>query len=185
MELLRENSLVKISLRNIERHHEGNVMITDLITKHASSLRTLRIFTAINDNVEMDYFLSTLIKNQIYLRELSIPLGGEPMQVIPSLISYLSSSGSLLEDLEVSGVSTSLNAEELVASVANSCPKLTRLAADHCEPCSIETLRRLYEQCPHLEDVPIGSFKIDDKRKYLSIEVKGHNEDWAIFYLMH
>eukprot|EP00981_Chlorochromonas_danica_P013163 scaffold5931_cov173-Ochromonas_danica.AAC.1 len=182
MEKLRDDSLVKISLRNIQRQHSSNVILKDLITKHASSLRSLRISSMYE--VDMDYIVCTLIENQIYLRELAIIMVGEPSQAMTSLISYISSSGGLLEDLKVGNVHVSLNAEDLVVSVVTSCPKLTCLRAYDCEPCSIETLRRLYEQCPHLQDVSIGNIseliKTDGKRKSMSIEVKGHSEDWAI-----
>eukprot|EP00975_Prorocentrum_lima_P059322 12436320-Prorocentrum_lima.AAC.1 len=57
---------------------------------------------------------------------------------------------------------------------------MTRLETSRCQPCSIETLQRLYEQCPHLQYVSFGSLVIDDKRKSVSMEVKGHNEDWSI-----
>eukprot|EP00981_Chlorochromonas_danica_P014652 scaffold8469_cov179-Ochromonas_danica.AAC.3 len=183
---LTENSLVKISLksystknRHPERHHDINVMITNLLRKHASSLRQLNITTSqyISGIYEedMDFIVSTLIENQICLKVLGTS------QAMPSLISYLSSSGGLLEVLEVSNTQMSFDAEDLVVSVAASCPKLTRLVILRCKPCSIETLRRLYEQCPHLQDGTIdGIIETDEKRKLVSIEVKGHNEDWAI-----
>eukprot|EP00981_Chlorochromonas_danica_P007651 scaffold1830_cov227-Ochromonas_danica.AAC.4 len=182
IEKLRENSLVKISLHNLKRHHESNMMITDFLTKHASSLRVLCISTLFEVNV--DFIVSTLIKNQICLRELTIIFGGKAFQGMSSLISYISSSGGLLEVLDVFSVKRSFNAEDLVASVATSCPKLTRLLTFDCKPCNIETLRRLYEQCPHLQYVSIGDvdkvIETDEKRKSVSIEVKGRNEDWAI-----
>eukprot|EP00981_Chlorochromonas_danica_P003432 scaffold654_cov207-Ochromonas_danica.AAC.17 len=181
IEQLRENSLLKISLQNVERHHETNVRVTDLIKKHASSLRDFRISTfVIGGEVDVDYIVSTLFENQIFLRLLTISLRGEPSQVLSSLMSYLSSSGGLLEVLEVKNLLTPFDADELVVSVATSCPKLNRLVTYGCEPCRIETLLRLYERCPHLQHVSFGSLKIDEKRKSVSIEVKGHNEDWAI-----
>eukprot|EP00981_Chlorochromonas_danica_P008696 scaffold2278_cov171-Ochromonas_danica.AAC.4 len=100
VEKLRENSLVKISLGNIETHHDSNVMITDFITKHASSLRVLYISTL--DGVDMDFIISTLIENEICLRQLTVSLGGDLSQVMPSLMSYLSSSGGLLEEIYAS-----------------------------------------------------------------------------------
>eukprot|EP00981_Chlorochromonas_danica_P009377 scaffold2642_cov183-Ochromonas_danica.AAC.4 len=182
VEQLRENSLVKISLQNIKRHHASNVMVTTFLTKHASSLRVLYI-SALH-KVVMDNIISTLIENQIRLRELTIILGGVGLQRMSSLMSYLSSSGRLLENLEVCSKRRPFDAEDIVTSVAASCPKLTRLITYDCQSCSMETLRRLYEQCPHLQDVSIGSvdkvIETDEKRKSVSIEVKGHNEDWAI-----
>eukprot|EP00981_Chlorochromonas_danica_P000413 scaffold96_cov167-Ochromonas_danica.AAC.20 len=184
LEKLRENSLVKISVKTMDmsRNHEINLMITNLLTKHASSLQVLNIPPF--DKEGMDCIVSTLIKNQICLKELSIFMGGNPMQMMPSLISYVSSSGGLLEVLEVSSKQVSSNAEDLLASIATSCPKLTHLVTVHGEQSRMETLRQLYEQCPHLEEVSIGSFnkviETDEKRKYVSMEVKGHNEDWAI-----
>eukprot|EP00981_Chlorochromonas_danica_P014887 scaffold9354_cov192-Ochromonas_danica.AAC.1 len=185
IENLTENSLVKISFHNVKtnnRHRKINMMETDFITKHASSLRHLNISTLYE--VDLHFIVYTLIENQIYLRVLTVHLGGKPLQVMPFLISYLSSFGGLLEDLEVNSLVRSFNAENLVACVAASCPKLTRLAVDHCEPCSIETLRRLYEQCPYLQYVSIGDvdkvIETDEKRKTMSIEVKGDNEDWVI-----
>eukprot|EP00981_Chlorochromonas_danica_P013164 scaffold5931_cov173-Ochromonas_danica.AAC.2 len=176
VEQLRENSLVKISLQNIEVHHEIDVIVATLLTKHASSLRDLNISTL--DEEDLDFIVSALIKNQICLRVLSTS------QAMPSLISYLSSTGGLLEVLEVSNTLESFDADDLVASVAASCPKLTRLVTCNCEPCSIETLRRLYEQCPHLQDVSIGDvdkvIETDEKTKSVSIEVQGHSEDWSI-----
>eukprot|EP00981_Chlorochromonas_danica_P008404 scaffold2187_cov182-Ochromonas_danica.AAC.5 len=182
IEKLRENSLVNISFHAVKTHHEGNLMITDFITKHASSLRVFCI--SIVDNVNMDFIVSNLIKNQICLRELIILWGGNPSQVMPSLISYLSSSGGLLEVLGAFSLKRSFNGEDLVVSVAISCPKLSRLVTSRCEQCSIESLRRLYEQCPHLQDVSIGNLdkliETHEKSKCVSIEVKGHNEDWAV-----
>eukprot|EP00981_Chlorochromonas_danica_P004734 scaffold954_cov173-Ochromonas_danica.AAC.20 len=96
------------------------------------------------------------------------------------LISYLSSSGGLLEALKVSSPKWPFNVEEVAASVGTSCPKLTRLVCWYHLSFSMETLRRLYEQCPHLQDVSIGSVEINGQRKSVSIRVKGHNEDWAI-----
>eukprot|EP00981_Chlorochromonas_danica_P000978 scaffold233_cov174-Ochromonas_danica.AAC.18 len=180
IEILKENSLVKITIHIIQPNEEIKMKVRDFVAKHASSLRGLCI--------SKDFIvLSTLIKNQICLREMSISLGYEPLLVLPSLISYLSSSGGMLEDLEVSGEDKSFNAEDLVVSVAASCPKLTRLATVQCKPCSIETLRRLYEQCPHLQDVFIGSLgsvdriiETEERRNSVSIKVEGHSEDWAI-----
>eukprot|EP00981_Chlorochromonas_danica_P014873 scaffold9318_cov183-Ochromonas_danica.AAC.3 len=180
-EKLRENSLVKISVQTIDtnRNHEIDGIATNLISKHSSSLRVLRISAIRKD--DMDHIACTLIENQICLRELSIYMGGNPMQMTPSLISYLSSLGGWLEVLEVFSKQNPLNAEDLVVSVAASCPKLTRLAADHCKPCSIETLRQLFEQCTHLHYVSINNvIETDEKRKSVSMEVKGYSEDWVI-----
>eukprot|EP00981_Chlorochromonas_danica_P011471 scaffold4017_cov199-Ochromonas_danica.AAC.3 len=47
--------------------------------------------------------------------------------IIPYLISYLSSAGDLLEDLKVKYfMRKSYDIEDLVLSVSTSCPKLTR-----------------------------------------------------------
>eukprot|EP00981_Chlorochromonas_danica_P007652 scaffold1830_cov227-Ochromonas_danica.AAC.5 len=100
------------------------------------------------------------------------------------MITYLSSSGGFLEVLEVFSKQKPFNAEDLVAAVAASCPKLTRLVTVHGEQSSMETLRRLYEQCPHLQDVSIGLFnkviETDEKKKSVSIRVKDSSTDWAI-----
>eukprot|EP00981_Chlorochromonas_danica_P014888 scaffold9354_cov192-Ochromonas_danica.AAC.2 len=176
IEQLRENSLVTISLQTIKERHDS--YIKRLLTKHASSLRYL--YVSNYDEVDMNYFVSTLMVNKICLRELSIRLGGESSQEISSLISYISSSGGLLETLEVNSCTRSFNGEDLVSSVTASCPKLTRLATYECEPCSVETLRRLYEQCPHLQYVCIGSLRISVKQKSVSIDVIGNNEEWSI-----
>eukprot|EP00981_Chlorochromonas_danica_P003440 scaffold654_cov207-Ochromonas_danica.AAC.25 len=179
IEQLRENSLVKISLQNVETYNEIVVRISSLLTKHASSLRELNISPVYE--VDVDFIVSTLIENQICLREWTIYLRGGPSQAMPSLISYLSSSGGLLEVLVAFSIKRPFNAEDVVVSVATFCPQLTRLATFGCKPCSIETLRRLYEQCPHLQDVTIdGVIETNEKRKSVSIVVKGHNEDWAI-----
>eukprot|EP00981_Chlorochromonas_danica_P008695 scaffold2278_cov171-Ochromonas_danica.AAC.3 len=164
-----DNSLVKISLSNYttkNRRPEINVMITNLLTKHASSLRHLNISALYEE--DMDFIVSTVIEKQICLRVFCTS------QAMSSLISFISSSGDLLEVLEVINTQRPFNAEALVASVAASCPKLTRLVTSRCKPCSIETLRRLYEQCPHLQDVSIGSvdkvIETDEQRKSVSIE---------------
>eukprot|EP00981_Chlorochromonas_danica_P009418 scaffold2655_cov248-Ochromonas_danica.AAC.2 len=180
VEHLRENSLVKISLQDIETHNEINAMVANFLTKHASSLRDLSISNV--DEVDMDFVVSTLIKNQMRLRKFTIIFRGEPSQALSSLISYLPLSGGLLEDLDVCSEGITFDGEDLVASVATSCPSLTRFITYDCNSCSIETLRRLYEQCLHLLDVRVGNIDriIEVHPKSLSIEVKGHNEDWAI-----
>eukprot|EP00981_Chlorochromonas_danica_P015533 scaffold12987_cov199-Ochromonas_danica.AAC.1 len=182
VEQLRENSLVKISLHNLKIHNEIDERVTNLIIKHASCLRSLCISTIYE--VDTGSIVCALIDNQIYLRELTIIMGGIPSQVMSSLISYLSTLGGLMEVLTVNSVQVSFNADNLVASVSTSCPKLNRLVTYGCEPCNIETLRRLYEQCPHLRDVSIGDvdkfIEAGEKRESVSIEVQGHNEDWAI-----
>eukprot|EP00981_Chlorochromonas_danica_P014874 scaffold9318_cov183-Ochromonas_danica.AAC.4 len=184
VEKLRENSLVKISVQTIDTNgnHEINVMITNLLIKHASSLRHLNVSNL--DEEGMDIIVSTLIENQICLRELSIYMGGNPMQMTSSLISYISSLGGLLEVLEVFSKQNPLYAEDLVVSAAASCPKLTRLVTVHGEQCSMETLRQLYEQCPHLESVSIGVFnkviETDEKKTTVSIRVIDSSDDWAI-----
>eukprot|EP00981_Chlorochromonas_danica_P014890 scaffold9354_cov192-Ochromonas_danica.AAC.4 len=179
IEQLRENSLVSIFLLGYRGFKASNGMITDLLTKHACSLRAFNI--NIVNGEDMNFIVSTLIVNKICLRQLTTILGNMPSQEIPALISYLSSSGGWLENLEVISTHKPFNSEDLVASVATSCPKLTRLVTLRCNPCSIETLRQLYEQCPHLQDVSVDRvIQTDEKRKSISIDVKGHNEDWAI-----
>eukprot|EP00981_Chlorochromonas_danica_P001528 scaffold334_cov173-Ochromonas_danica.AAC.4 len=123
----------------------------------------------------MDFIVSTLIENQICF-------GGEPLQGMPSLISYFSSSGGLLEVLNVlCSPGLSLSEDDFAAPVATSCPKLTRFVALRYKPCSIETLRRLCEQCPHLQDVSLGGVVTEQKKtNSLTIEVKGRDDDWAI-----
>eukprot|EP00981_Chlorochromonas_danica_P005309 scaffold1061_cov182-Ochromonas_danica.AAC.1 len=176
IEQLRENSLVTISLQDFKECHDS--YIKRLLTKHASSLREL--YVSNYDEVDMNYFVSILMVNKICLRVLSIQLRGESSQEMSFLIYYISSSGGLLETLEVDSCTRSFNTEDLVSSVAASCPKLARLVTYECEPCSVETLRRLYEQCPHLEDVFIGDLRISVKQKSVSIDVIGNNEEWSI-----
>eukprot|EP00981_Chlorochromonas_danica_P009560 scaffold2729_cov188-Ochromonas_danica.AAC.8 len=55
--------------------------------------------------------------------------------IIPYLVSYLSSAGDVLEDLKVKYLK-SYDIEDLVLSVSTSCPKLTRFYSQG--PCSTE-----------------------------------------------
>eukprot|EP00981_Chlorochromonas_danica_P000421 scaffold96_cov167-Ochromonas_danica.AAC.28 len=174
-ENLRENSLVKISLSGVFRSHESRVMLANFIKKHASSLRDLKLFTAKDG---FDTIISTLIENQILLRVLNT-------SPEVSLLSYLTSAGDLLEVLEVRyRDEVPISMDDLIVSVATSCPKLTRLkiSNDNSSSTEIENLLRLYEQCSHLQDVDIsGAIRVDNKQGSVSSAAKGSSEAWATF----
>eukprot|EP00981_Chlorochromonas_danica_P005870 scaffold1206_cov184-Ochromonas_danica.AAC.7 len=176
VEKLRENSLVKISLLGIIGHHESHVEITSLLLKHASSLQEFTL----SQTDGMELIMSTLIENQIRLRVLNVDLGYEPSDIIPYLISYISSAGDLLEDLKVEN--WPYNVDKLVLSVSASCPKLIRLEINsNGTACSVTILRQLFEQCPYLQDVSIDkTIFTDDGNMSVTIEVKGSNDDWAV-----
>eukprot|EP00981_Chlorochromonas_danica_P000651 scaffold143_cov173-Ochromonas_danica.AAC.27 len=126
VEKLREDSLVKICLSGVLGRHESHVMVTKLITKHASSLKELSIF--IRDGI--DIITSTLIKNLIRLRALATFLG-------VSFLSYLSSAGDLLEELEELTIST-CGWESLVAVSKHSCLSVVSLTM--AESASVDML---------------------------------------------
>eukprot|EP00981_Chlorochromonas_danica_P005867 scaffold1206_cov184-Ochromonas_danica.AAC.4 len=173
VEKLRENSLVKISLQGILTRLDSHVMITNLLTKHASSLQYLNLCRTVG----MDIVISTLLEKQIRLKVLSADIDCRHSERMASLISYISSAGCLLEDLKVE--CWSLNADDLVLSVSKSCPKLTRFCCGG--PCSTRNLRQLFEQCPYLQYVSIeGTMKTYEENMSVTIEVKGSDDDWAV-----
>eukprot|EP00981_Chlorochromonas_danica_P005679 scaffold1172_cov180-Ochromonas_danica.AAC.6 len=127
-----------------------------------------------------DQISSTLIENHIHLRRLDARMDDEFSRAPINLLSYLSSVGDLLKILEFNWGYCS-NIDDLMVSVARSCPKLTRLVSSNSNPCSIGNLHDLYEQCPHLEDVCIaGTIETNDRMKSVTITVKCSNEDWAV-----
>eukprot|EP00981_Chlorochromonas_danica_P014090 scaffold7305_cov178-Ochromonas_danica.AAC.5 len=180
VEKLRENSLVKISLQDIERYNEHHVMVADILRKHALSLRDLDI--VIKDGVGIDLITSILIENRIHLRALNVNSNCEHPQTMNSFMSYLSLAGELLEILNVgSGVLGSAGIDDLVATLSTSCPKLTSLVISGASTCSAENLRHLFEQCPHLQVVDIDeAILIRHDNSSVAIEVQGSNDDWAV-----
>eukprot|EP00981_Chlorochromonas_danica_P014385 scaffold7895_cov210-Ochromonas_danica.AAC.1 len=133
----------------------------------------------------MDIIASTLIKNDIHLRLLDVFITYNPSPLIASLISYLSSAGDLLESLKVrrwSGLSVCYNIDDLMVSLATSCPKLIRVTCYGSITRSMDKVFLLYEQCPHLQDVVLDR-AIDtnnNTNRSVSIWARGSNEDWAI-----
>eukprot|EP00981_Chlorochromonas_danica_P002815 scaffold548_cov190-Ochromonas_danica.AAC.3 len=174
VEKLRANSLVKISLDGC---YGNDKVVGKFLRKHASSLQDLNLC----DIERMKLITFTLIKNRIRLRVLSVDMKKEYFNIPEMtrfLISYLSSTGDLLEDLKVDCYPNA-KVHGLVLSVLTSCPKLTRFHFGG--PCSLENLRQLFEQCPYLQYVSIeGIMKINEDKNSVSIEVKGSNDDWAI-----
>eukprot|EP00981_Chlorochromonas_danica_P014935 scaffold9485_cov248-Ochromonas_danica.AAC.10 len=145
VEKLRENSLVKLSLQDIERYEECHVMVANLLLKHASSLRDLDI--SILDEVGIDVIISTLIENRIHLRALNVYTYCEPSLTMTSLMSYLSLAGELLEVLKVGCDEESFSEiDDLVVMLSKCCPKLISLDLSDANICSAENLRRLFEQ---------------------------------------
>eukprot|EP00981_Chlorochromonas_danica_P015459 scaffold12270_cov213-Ochromonas_danica.AAC.1 len=125
----------------------------------------------------MDVMTSTLIDNEIHLKVLAITLEDNPSQGMSSLTSYLSSAGDLLEIRFTVGEIITI--DDLMVSLTTSCPRLTRFLLSN-RTCSIETLRQLYEQCPHLQDVSIDkAIETDNERKSVSLWVRGSCEDWV------
>eukprot|EP00981_Chlorochromonas_danica_P004063 scaffold769_cov178-Ochromonas_danica.AAC.6 len=184
LEKVRENALTKIALWHSDlRRHESQVMLSTLLVKHASSLRDLDV-----NAMRTDVLFSSLIMNDIHLRVLRVSIVGDISRMTASLISYLSSAGDLLESLKVNwgllGVYQCLNLydiDDLMVSLATSCPKLTRLEIDDNTVCDTRNLRLLYEQCPHLQDVFIKeAIGTNNIRRELSIWVKGSNNDWLV-----
>eukprot|EP00981_Chlorochromonas_danica_P006396 scaffold1377_cov198-Ochromonas_danica.AAC.9 len=180
VEKLRENSLVKLSLQDIESYEECHVMVANLLRKHASSLRDLHI--SIMDGKGIDLIISTLIENRIRLRALNACTDCEYLHNMASFMSYLSSTGELLEILKIScGERDSSDIDDLVVTLFTSCPKLTSLEISGLSICSTENLRRLFEQCPHLLDVVITeTIQTCNENSSVTIEVEGSNDDWAV-----
>eukprot|EP00981_Chlorochromonas_danica_P008123 scaffold2028_cov181-Ochromonas_danica.AAC.1 len=175
-EKLKENSLVQFSLRGVLKYHKSQVMIANLFRKHTSSLQHFNV--DIIDGIRIDDIFFTLTENKIHLRVLKVDIGYRPSQSIASMIPYISSAGYLLENLEIH---SHVNTDDLVISLATSCPKLIRLVIFNDITCSMENLRLLLEQCPHLQHLLIlGTIHMYFKRMSVSIEVKGSNEDWII-----
>eukprot|EP00981_Chlorochromonas_danica_P012753 scaffold5387_cov251-Ochromonas_danica.AAC.3 len=169
IEKLRENSLVKISIRGFSRCSEH---IASLFTKHDSSLRDLDL----SQSPELDLIMTTLVVNQTHLRSLNIDIVSKPSMAL--LMSYLSSAGDLLENLRLDCY-TYTNLDDIVLSVSTSCPKLTRFCSIGF--CSAESLRRLYQQCPYLQHVSIkGTIETDESSNSVSIDVLGFNDNWAV-----
>eukprot|EP00981_Chlorochromonas_danica_P013233 scaffold5987_cov222-Ochromonas_danica.AAC.3 len=152
VEKLRENSLVKISLRGIEVYEEHNVMVANLLQKHASRLRDLHISMSYGKGI--DLIISTLIENKICPRALSLDISRSDLSSMNSLMSYLSLTGEWLEVLKIrSGVLESIN--DFVLTLPSCCPKLVSLEISGRSICGAENLLHLFEQCPHLQDVVI------------------------------
>eukprot|EP00981_Chlorochromonas_danica_P015891 scaffold14723_cov282-Ochromonas_danica.AAC.1 len=180
VEKLRENSLVKFSLQDIESYEECHVMVANLLQKHASSLRDLDI--SIVDGMGIDLIISTLIENRIRLRGLNVYIKCESMQKMNYLVSYISLTGELLEIVKVAfGVEGYPVIDDLVVALCKSCPKLINLVISHSSMCSAENLLHLFEQCPHLQDVVIDEFiQTCNEDSSVTIEVEGSNDDWAV-----
>eukprot|EP00981_Chlorochromonas_danica_P009041 scaffold2446_cov177-Ochromonas_danica.AAC.1 len=176
VEKLRENSLIKITFGHCLKAHESEVMLILFLAKHASSLRELHLGV-----MRISLLFSSLIKYDINLRVLDFGVASDISQTAACLISYLSSAGDLLERLTVNFGWRFYNIDNLLVSLATCCPKLTHLEFDDSRICSMENVRLLYEQCPHLQDVSIR-YTIDtiSERKVVSIYVKGSNDDWAV-----
>eukprot|EP00981_Chlorochromonas_danica_P005872 scaffold1206_cov184-Ochromonas_danica.AAC.9 len=175
VEKLRENSLISMSfVESCQRHS----MAGQLLSKHASSLRDLT-FDFTNST---DVITPVLIENQIHLRLLVVNISFDFSRPSDFLLSYISSTGDLLEVLEINcGGGGLIDLDALINTVSTSCPKLTRFAMSNGELCSIESLRHLYEQCPHLQSVFLpGVIEIDEEKRSVSIEVRSSNDDWAV-----
>eukprot|EP00981_Chlorochromonas_danica_P004652 scaffold921_cov190-Ochromonas_danica.AAC.9 len=177
VEKLRENTLIKIALWHSSLLlHESQLLMETLLTKHSCSLRDLSL-----NAMRLDLFFSSLIKNEVHLRVLVVCVVGDRSQSIASLISYLSSTGDLLESLNVERWLGYYNIDDILVSVATSCPNLIRLEFKGLATCSMEKVRLLYEQCPYLQDVSIrDTIDTISERRNMTMYVKGPNEDWAV-----
>eukprot|EP00981_Chlorochromonas_danica_P011623 scaffold4164_cov190-Ochromonas_danica.AAC.1 len=174
---LRENSLIKLSLKGPHTYHQNQDVIARLLIKHASSLEELNV--CMSDGMEL--IISTLLEFGIHLRGLNVHVGMTPLETTESwLMPYLSSSaGSFLESLKVECCGTSFNLGDFLVSLASLCPKLTSLAIRNTFPSSTESLYRLLTQCPHLRNVSInGPISTNDKTSTMCVEVRSHDEVW-------
>eukprot|EP00981_Chlorochromonas_danica_P013415 scaffold6314_cov273-Ochromonas_danica.AAC.28 len=180
VETLRENSLIIVDLKDCPMDYESHdVIITNLLTKHARSLQEL--YLHINGG-GMDLIVSVLINNEIHLKVLDVTMTNWQLME-SSLLPYLSSgTGMLLETLTVVVIDmpSSTIDDAILVSIATSCPKLKRFAILNTLPCSIEKVRLLYEQCPFLQYVSIdGTINTDEENNYIYIGVSS-GDDWAV-----
>eukprot|EP00981_Chlorochromonas_danica_P014505 scaffold8120_cov178-Ochromonas_danica.AAC.2 len=176
VEKLRENSLMKLSLSHSLKLHESQVKMATLLSKHASSLRDLKLRAMI-----IDVLFSSLIMNDIHLRVLDVHILYVISRMTASLISYLSSAGDLLESLKVGWGWGLSSVDDFVVSVATLLPKLARLEFADRATCNMENVRLLYEQCPYLQDVSIyEAIQTNYDSRSVSILVRGFNDDWAV-----
>eukprot|EP00981_Chlorochromonas_danica_P007184 scaffold1594_cov171-Ochromonas_danica.AAC.19 len=176
---LQENSLIKIDLKNFTGgYNKYGEKIANLLRRHASSLEELHL--SVVGGVGMNL---NLIENQLHLKTLVVYLWEGGLHANETwFIPYLASGGGrLLETLQVKYCAkTSLSIDHLLVSIAVACPKLTRLIMQDFEPGDGENLRHLFELCPHLQYVTFdGIIKTDEKRRSVSIEVRGSNGEWA------
>eukprot|EP00981_Chlorochromonas_danica_P008110 scaffold2011_cov290-Ochromonas_danica.AAC.2 len=176
---MRENSLVEFS--SIAAPCHGNAMAR-LLAKHATSLKDFYLFWS---DETMESIASILFKNQIHLRTLRVSHAKEMnSQMIVSFMTYLASAGNLLETLHIrfvgsTNMTSTFNGDDLLVSVATSCPKLTRLIISN--PCSGEKLCLCYDLCPHLQSVSIiGTISVDETKSCVSVVVKDSTEDWVV-----
>eukprot|EP00981_Chlorochromonas_danica_P006227 scaffold1310_cov219-Ochromonas_danica.AAC.2 len=152
-----------------------NLMIANLLTKHASSIQELHL--SIKEE-GMDVIISSLLENEIHLKVLivNVSLGSTLCLVESWLLPYLSSGGGmLLEVLEVNTCREGLvNIDQCLGSLARSCPKLTQLIIPYTNHvCHIENLRLLYEYCPSLHYVTIDRMiEIDKENRSISMIVR-------------
>eukprot|EP00981_Chlorochromonas_danica_P004651 scaffold921_cov190-Ochromonas_danica.AAC.8 len=115
--------------------------------------------------------------NDIHLRVLDVFISGDISEMTASLISYLSSAGDLLESLKVRS-QRAYTIDDLLVSLAKSCPKLTLLRLFNYMACNMENLRLLYEQCLHLQYVFIDEvIDTNTERHYKKVNLI-HEEDF-------
>eukprot|EP00981_Chlorochromonas_danica_P008472 scaffold2200_cov240-Ochromonas_danica.AAC.1 len=178
---LRTNSLIKVKFNLWKELRQCYLMLPLLLRKHALSLEEL----VIGANSNMACIVSTIVENQIRLRVLIVYYSSKTsLEKTESwLMPFLSSAGGCcLETLDVD-FDWDFEMNDLLALVAISCPKLSRLVfhggiiRNRCT----EKLRRLYELCPHLRHLTVGRMiETDDESSSVFIEVEGDNEDWAV-----
>eukprot|EP00981_Chlorochromonas_danica_P002291 scaffold440_cov277-Ochromonas_danica.AAC.25 len=175
VESTRESSLIKIDLMGSCSYDQYNALVPRLLTKHASSLQELYLYSM---KINMDLISSILIENNTRLRVLSV--NEKAQQPNDSwLLPFLSSCGDLLETLNIEYTnSASSKLHHVFALVAGSCPRLVCLKVQG-GVCSVENLSLLYEQCPHLQHVSIpDTITLDDKSSSVTIFVKEQKTEW-------
>lgn len=170
---LRDNQLVKVKL---ELGEVDNNHISCMLSKHANSLKEIRMINHIDECSGIACLLENLINYKIALHVLTIRMLDD---LIPLLSQYLHSSGMLLKALTVeyhgdSAMSTD-QFLELFLLIGTFCPdleKLTWFTDEESNP-NIKPIE-IYRLCPNFKCLSLKNFTMRADEDMLDLHIS-HN----------
>eukprot|EP00981_Chlorochromonas_danica_P013287 scaffold6070_cov199-Ochromonas_danica.AAC.1 len=175
--LLPENILKKLTIKiNLTDDEMVFSKIDKFLSKHMKSLKELRV--CVISNVMLHHFLKYLIKSRQELVALDLSSAFFIHELvnrdIPLFLQYLAIAGMPMEKLCLPYPDIS---DEVLISIARSCPKLQRLTVSEGEHLSTPSI--IYYLCPNfkeLRETENFHLEVDDKKNsvHLDIDVPQH-----------